>query len=66
MVQFAYNSSKHSTTGTSPFFANYGYEPELFQQALPGKEHAQKPQLMVESMKELQEYLAKDLVFISE
>ncbi|KAK4216408.1 hypothetical protein QBC37DRAFT_255287, partial [Rhypophila decipiens] len=27
----AYNASKTNTTHVSPFFANYGYEPELRQ-----------------------------------
>ena len=29
MAQFAHNSAKSSTTGFSPFFANYGYEPTM-------------------------------------
>lgn len=29
IVQFAYNNSKHSSTGTTPFYAVYGYHPRL-------------------------------------
>lgn len=28
LAQFAYNSSKHTSTGVTPHFANYGYEPQ--------------------------------------
>src|SRR5688572_1482289 len=28
-AEFAYNNSKHASTDMSPFFANYGYHPEL-------------------------------------
>lgn len=29
MAEFAYKNSKHATTGISPFFANYGYHPQI-------------------------------------
>jgi hypothetical protein len=29
IAEFAYNNAKSSTTGTTPFFANKGYYPEL-------------------------------------
>jgi hypothetical protein len=29
LAQFAYNNSEHSSTNTSPFFANYGYHPRF-------------------------------------
>ena len=32
MAQFAYNSSKSSTTGKTPFYANYGYEPTAYRE----------------------------------
>ena len=30
LAQIAYNQSPTTTTGTSPFFANYGFEPENY------------------------------------
>ena len=35
MAQFAYNSSKSSTTGKTPFYANYGYEPTAYRETAP-------------------------------
>ena len=35
MAQFAYNSSKSSTTGRTPFYANYGYEPTAYRETAP-------------------------------
>ena len=28
MAEYAYNNSKHSSTKISPFYANYGFEPQ--------------------------------------
>ena len=35
MAQFAYNSSKSSTTRRTPFYANYGYEPTAYRETAP-------------------------------
>jgi hypothetical protein len=32
MAQFAYNNAVHATTGETPFFANYGYNPVLIRE----------------------------------
>ena len=37
MAQFAYNSSRSSTTGRTPFYANYGYEPTAYREGTPGE-----------------------------
>jgi hypothetical protein len=30
LAQFAFNSTKSETTGKSPFYANFGYEPKAY------------------------------------
>lgn len=35
LAEFAYNNSVHSTTKTSPFFANYGYHPRSLPSTIP-------------------------------
>ena len=35
MAQFAYNSSKSSTTRKTPFYANYRYEPTAYRETVP-------------------------------
>ena len=53
LAQFAYNSAKSETTQTSPFYANYGYHPEVYKEALPDGILAQKAHLGVEKLKSL-------------
>jgi hypothetical protein len=43
MAQFAYNNAIHLTTGETPFFTNYGYNPTLIgepQNKVPTAEEA--------------------------
>lgn len=37
VAEFSYNNSPHSSTGTSPFFANYGYNPTISNVTNPGQ-----------------------------
>ena len=53
LAQFSYNSAKSKTTQMSPFYANYGYNPEVYKEALPDGILAQKAHLGVEKLKSL-------------
>lgn len=52
-AQFAINSAKSETTGTSPFFANYGYEPVAYRQPRKDDTKAQKAMLEAAKLTEL-------------
>lgn len=65
-AQFAYNSADSETTRVSPFFANYGYNPQAYGSPLPQDAHAQQAIVEVENIKSLHEELALDIKFISQ
>src|SRR5437764_14792517 len=53
MAQFAYNSHKNETTRLSPFYANYGFEPEAYREALPTERWAQASKISVDKLKSI-------------
>ena len=59
-AQFAYNSADSEATKVSPFFANYGFNPEL---SRPADEPTDNPAAAVEATKltELHQWLRKNL-----
>lgn len=63
LAQFAYNSAKSEPIGMSPFYANYGYDPEAYKQPRKDATNAQLASLKTEQMKALHEQLNKDLEF---
>ena len=52
VAQLAHNDKESDTTKYTPFFVNYGKNPNLFREPLPGPE-AQKAIIEVEGMKDL-------------
>jgi transposase InsO family protein len=64
LAQFAYNSSPAST-GISPFYANYGYEPVAFRQSLNIEVLAQKSSTDVSLLTNLHKELTRDIEFIA-
>jgi len=64
MAQFAYNSST-AATGISPFYANYGLEPEAFRQPRNIERLAQRVSMSVDLMKNLHKELSRDIEFIA-
>ena len=64
LAQYAYNSAKNETTGVTPFFANYGREPEAFRMPTEKDSLSQEAEIEVENLKALHEQLATDIEFI--
>jgi len=65
LAQFAYNSSPHASTKMSPFYANYGYEPEAYKHPRKDPTQAEGAAIAITELKELQESLKKKLEFIN-
>jgi hypothetical protein len=66
IAQFAYNSAMAEATKVSPFFANYGYQPEAYRQPRPDQSRAEQAQIVVEQLKSFHEQLATDIQFLNE
>jgi hypothetical protein len=63
LAQYAYNSSKNSVTGYSPFFANYGYEPQI-RKEIQSESWSQKARVKAENLQKLHKQLSNDIDFI--
>jgi hypothetical protein len=63
LAQYAYNSSSNSVIGYSPFFANYGYEPEI-RKTITSESWSQKAQVTAENLQKLHKQLSNDIDFI--
>src|SRR5450755_1833329 len=64
-AQLAYNSTSTSTTGISPFFANYGYNPSASLKAKGMVKVAEKVKITVEKLKDLHQELTRDIKWMS-
>src|SRR5450755_3920041 len=64
-AQLAYNLTSTSTTGISPFFANYGYNPSASLKARGMVKVAEKAKVTVEKLKDLYQELTRDIEWIS-
>ena len=62
-AQASYNSTPVESTNYSPFYANYGFEPDLHRPPHKG-EHADKAIIMADKLKELHQELRVQLEFI--
>jgi hypothetical protein len=62
LAQFSYNSSYNETTKCSPFFANYGFEPEIHRTSRQGQE-VPKAHRRVDELKTLHSELRQELAF---
>lgn len=62
-AQFAYNSAYQESTKISPFYANYGYEPEIVKTPREGP-LAEQAIIMAEDMSTLHAQMRKELEFV--
>ena len=65
MSQFAYNSAIQSTIGMSPFYANYGYDPEAYREPRPKESLSQQAIWQAENLKSLHNWLSKEIEFLN-
>ncbi|EFQ96955.1 hypothetical protein MGYG_09215 [Nannizzia gypsea CBS 118893] len=65
MAQLAYNGAKAASTGITPFFANYGREPETIKIPRKAKTHAREAEISAEKLRLLHENMKRDSEFLS-
>ena len=63
LAQFAYNSAENSTTKMSPFYANYGYNPEPYRDVIEKAGTSLDADTTARKIKGLQEQLRRDISF---
>ena len=63
LAEFCYNDSVSSSTGSSPFFANYGYHPRSGRELLPGVSPSGPVQDFVQELNTLCHHLRTELVW---
>ncbi|TMD69294.1 MAG: DDE-type integrase/transposase/recombinase [Chloroflexi bacterium] len=66
MAQYAYNSSRHTVTGITPFYANYGKEAPAFHQPFESTRWEQRASLDVEKLKALHKDLQNEIEFLNQ
>ena len=65
MAQFAFNNAVHTTTGETPFYANYGYHPSIAGEKRQNKSTSDKAEKKIEKLKNLHEQLRNDIDFMN-
>src|SRR5438477_6555436 len=63
LAQFAYNSTENCTTNMSPFYANYGYNPEPYRDVIDKAGTSLDADTTARKIKGLQEQLRRDISF---
>lgn len=66
VAQLAYNGTATSTTGISPFYANYGYNPTVALEAKNLERLAQRATVQVDKLKNLHRELSRDIEFLAQ
>ena len=66
LAQFAYNSAVQESTGISPFYANYGFQPEIYRTPREATIMAEKAQTRVKDLHEIHEHIRHELAFVQQ
>jgi hypothetical protein len=65
MAQYTYNNTIHSTTGETPFFANYRYNPTLIREPQNKVPTAEEAAEIVDTINYLRTQLSRDIEFMN-
>src|SRR5579871_4577319 len=65
LAQFAVNSAENETTGMSPSYAMYGFQPDAYNHPIEEETTSQNAKQRVELLKELHQQLTQDIRFVA-
>lgn len=65
VAQFAYNNAMSSTTGHTPFYANYGYHPQLAYEPQGRYEEAPTAKEHVDKLRQIHTMMQRDIDFVN-